>query len=101
MPLLPRQLTLRTLAFEIQAVRRIAMGSTAVDVLVACDLTVVDHVDDRHPMAAAQPIILPKPVQNDSSLLLRAGQIPFLCHVNELPWRLARLFFDIVQVRLE
>jgi hypothetical protein len=44
------------------------MRAAAVDVHVAYDLTVVDHVDDRHPMAEARSIILLKPVlQNDSS----------------------------------
>ena len=97
----PQALALPNLAFEIQTARRIAKGPPLFACLSLITSPFLMMWTITMPWPRPNPIILLKPAQNDTSFYWGLVKSLFIGHGSEFPWRLARHFFDIVQVRLE
>src|SRR4051794_29189772 len=77
--------------------RLVAMGACRADVLVADLRAVLDEVEERHGMAAADAVVLGEPVQDDARL--RVGAVAALRRlIEEGRRRLAGLRLDGVDV---
>ena len=62
---------------------------------------VLDDVHERHPVPAAQVVVLLEPLQDGAGLGVRAVVPAFLRERHELTRRQARLVLDLVQIRLK